>query len=149
MGHELLPPATPDVWQAFHDIRRIELFESKGRHGVYDDRHPDDFAPANQPLLFRVDGRPLGALRLDDRGDGTGVVRLVAVSSKEQGKGHGRIMQQLLDELARQRGMRELYINSAPTAVGFYEKTGWTRHVWDETELVGIAAECVQMRKPL
>jgi N-acetylglutamate synthase-like GNAT family acetyltransferase len=149
MHYELLPPATSDEWQAFHDIRRTELFENRGRHGVYNDRHPDDFVPANQPLLLRCDGRAIGSMRLDDRGDGTGVMRLVAVTSAEQGKGHGRAMQALADDLARQRGMRELYINSAPMAVGFYEKTGWTRHIWDADELVGVAADCVQMRKPL
>ena len=105
--------------------------------------------PANTPLLLKHDGRPVGTIRLDDLGDGTGVVRLVAVVQDVQGRGHGRAMSQLWDERARAKGLRTLYVNAAPEAVGFYEKMGWERHVWDAAELVGIAADCVQMRKRL
>jgi hypothetical protein len=40
-------------------------------------------------------------------------------------------------------------VNSAPEAVGYYEKMGWERFVWDSSELVGLAADCVQMVKRL
>jgi GNAT superfamily N-acetyltransferase len=149
MRYELSPPATPAEWQAFHDIRRTELFERRERYGVYDANHPDDIDPRNQPLLLRCDGRPVGTVRLDNFGDGTGCVRLVAVAAAEQGRGHGRQMQEMVEALARDRGIGRLYINAAPTAVGFYEKTGWSRHVWDPAELVGFSADCVQMQKKI
>lgn len=147
MGHTLAPPATDADWEAFHDIRDAVLF--KGRHStlVYDRNHPHDRDPANEPLLLKHDGRPVATVRLDDLGDGIGVVRLVAVVQDIQGSGHGRAMSQLWDERARAKGFRTLHVNSAPEAVGFYEKMGWERHVWDEGELVGIASTCVQMRK--
>ncbi len=149
MAYELAPPATPDEWQAFHDIRRTELFERKGRHGVYDPNHPHDRDPRNEPLLLRLGGRPVGTVRLDNFGDGTGVVRMVAVTAGEQGRGHGRTMQEMVELLARGRGIRTLYVNAAPTAVGFYEKTGWSRFNWNPGELIGIAADCVQMQKEI
>jgi GNAT superfamily N-acetyltransferase len=149
MRYELSPPATPSEWQAFHDLRRTELFERKGRHGIYDANHPDDRNPRNQPLLLRCDGRPVGTVRLDDFRDGTGCVRLVAITAEEQGKGHGRMLQEMVEALARDRGIRVLYINAAPTAVGFYQKTGWSRHLWNAAELVGFAADCVQMHKQI
>ncbi len=149
MAYELAPPATPDEWQAFHDIRRTELFERKGRHGVYDPNHPHDRDPRNEPLLLRLGGRPVGTVRLDNFGDGTGCVRMVAVIEVEQGRGHGRELSRLVDELARSLGIHTLYVNAAPEAVGFYEKGGWVRHVWDPVELAGIAEACVQMRKPV
>ena len=46
-------------------------------------------------------------------------------------------------------GLRELRVNAAPDAVGFYEGCGWQRNSWAPDELTGIAADCVQMTKPL
>ena len=149
MAYTLDPPATDDEWQAFHDIRDDVLFKARHRDVPYNRNHPDDFTPANTPLLLKEDGRPVGTIRLDDRGDGTGVVRLVAVIAGVQGRGHGRAMSQLCDERVRAKGLRTLYVNAAPEALGFYEKMGWERHTWDADQLVGIAADCIQMRKRL
>jgi N-acetylglutamate synthase-like GNAT family acetyltransferase len=149
MGYALEQPARPEQWTAFHAIRRVELFEARGRIGVYDADHADDRTPANSPLLLSLDGARVGVMRLDNRGDGTGIVRLVAVAAAAQGRGHGRVLQALLEARCRGQGIHTLFVNSAPAAIGFYEKTGWTRFVWDEAELAGIAAGCIQMRRPV
>ncbi len=149
MTYTLEAPASPDDWQAFHDIREAELFRARHRDVTYDRNHPDDFTPENQPLLFKRDGQPIGVMRLDDLGDGTGAVRLVAITHAEQGRGHGRAMAALCDTIARGAGLHTLNVNAAPEALGFYEKTGWERFVWNPAELVSIAADCVQMRKRL
>lgn len=149
MGYELVVVEDPTDWQAYHAIRRVELFENKGRHGIYDDRHPDDLADFATPYLLKLDGRPIGTTRLDRRGVREGVFRLVAVTSAEQGRGHGRILGQMVEARARALGIETLLVNAAPEAQGFYEKTGWTPFVWDSAELTGIAASCIQMRKLL
>ena len=149
MNHTLSPPVTEADWQAFHEIREAVLWTARGKSG-YDRRHVDDYeVPANQPLLLKDDGRPVGVARLDDRGDGTGAVRLVAVVSEGQGRGHGRAPSDLWDDNARGKGIHTLYVIAAPEALGFYEKMGWERFVWDEAELAGIASDCIQMRKRL
>lgn len=147
MTYELARVETPEQWSALHAIRRAVLFEVLLPDVAYDENHPDDRAPGNQPFLLKADGRTVGVVRLDDRGDGTGVVRLVAVVGDEQGRGHGRALDRLVGDLARSRGMTTLFVNAAPEAIGYYEKTGWTRHVWDRAELEGMATDCVQMRK--
>lgn len=147
MTHTLSPPVTDDDWRAYHDIREAVLWTARGRSG-YSRNHVDDYAvPANQPLLLKVDGRPVGAMRLDDFGDGTGCVRLVAIAAEEQGRGLGRIMSGLWEERARSTGLHTLYINAAPEALGFYERLGWERFVWSRAELESFAADCIQMRK--
>jgi GNAT superfamily N-acetyltransferase len=151
MSYELRPVSTAADWQAMHDIRRATLF-APGRHGervVYDDQHPDDRDSGNQCFVFLFNSEPIGVARLDRRGADGGVVRLVAILPDLQGGGHGRAMGAMIDEAARARGMTHLVINSAPTATGFYEKTGWIRAEWDASELIGIASRCVQMRKTL
>jgi N-acetylglutamate synthase-like GNAT family acetyltransferase len=149
LAYALTEPASPEDWRAFHDIRRTELFEARGRFGIYDPEHPHDRDPANRPLLLKCEGRPVGTVRLDDFGNGTGAVRLVAVLRSEQGRGHGRVLQDIVEAEARKRGIHTLYVNAAPTALGYYEKTNWQAFEWDPAELIGMAEHCVQMRKVL
>lgn len=149
MTYELVAVRDPADWTAFHDIRRVELFEARGRFGIYNDRHPDDVADFAHPYLLKRDGNPIGAMRLDIRDGGVGIFRLVAITVGEQRRGHGRVMARLAEERARAFGLRILHVNAAEDAVGFYEKTGWARYSWDPTELAGIAIACIQMRKLL
>ncbi len=149
MDYELRPVASEGEWQAMHALRRATLFSPERRPGlVYDDDHADDHAPDHVPYLLKVDGTPIGMVRLDFRGE-TAVVRLVAIAPTLQRQGHGTVLDRLVGEAAQARGVCTLVVNSAPDAVGFYEKCGWHRHVWDPEELAGIAADCVQMRKAL
>jgi GNAT superfamily N-acetyltransferase len=151
MSHTLRAVSKPEDWAAMHRLRRSTLF-APGRHGeeiAYDENHPDDRSPGNQCFLLWGDDAPIGVVRLDDRGEGVGVVRLVAIAPELQRQGHGRAMSALIDAEASRRGMYRLLINAHNRAVGFYEKTGWTRETWDLRELVGIAAECGQMSKLL
>ncbi|ODT79340.1 MAG: hypothetical protein ABS76_21075 [Pelagibacterium sp. SCN 64-44] len=149
MGYKLIDVVEPQDWADFHAIRRAELFEAKGRFGVYDDRHPDDRADFAHPYLLKLDEQALGTVRLDLFGDGRAAVRLVAISAGAQGRGHGRAMDRLVAERARGFGVHMLLVNAAAEAVGFYEKIGWERFDWDPAELVNIAAACIQMRKLL
>jgi GNAT superfamily N-acetyltransferase len=148
MGYELKTVETPDDWAAMHAIRREVLFAPERHQTQYDENHADDRAPANTPYLLVLDGKPVGVARLDAHGD-FGIIRLVAISKAEQGRGHGRALERLIEEQARNRGIRTLRLNSAPDAVGFYEKASWRRALWDPSELTGIASNCVQMEKAL
>ena len=149
MTYELRRVATAEDWSSLHVIRRATLF-TVGRHGDavrYDENHPDDRQPDNQPLLLVLAGEAIGVVRLDRRGADGGVVRLVGIVPEKQRQGHGRMLQQLVETTARARGMRRLAVNAHPSAVGFYEKTGWLKEAWDASELTGIATDCVQMTK--
>lgn len=149
MTYDLIEVTEPDDWAAYHAIRRQELFEAKGRHGIYNPNFPGEYLPGMHPYLLKLNGQPLGTTRLDIRDDGTCVFRLVAITALEQGRGHGRVLGRLVEERGRAFGAHTGLVNAAPTAVGYYEKTGWHRHVWDEAELVSIASDCIQMRKAL
>jgi GNAT superfamily N-acetyltransferase len=148
--HVLAPPVTEQDWQAFHDIREDVLFLRRGQPpGVYDRNHPVDRYPGKTPLLLSYDDAPIGTLRLDDFGDGTGGVRLVAIAADVQGRGHGRAMLELLEERAREEGMHTLVLNAESDSVGFYEKLGWHAFSWNPAEIRALAPDCVQMRKQL
>jgi N-acetylglutamate synthase-like GNAT family acetyltransferase len=76
-------------------------------------------------------------------------VRLVAIATDVQRRGHGRVLSALVENYARSLGLRILLVNAAPEAVGYYEKMGWRAHSWDEAELTGIAAGSKQMIKAI
>lgn len=150
MAHELRPVRTAADWQAMHDIRRATLFTEERHPGiVYDENHPLDRDPSHHPFLLTFGGTPIGVVRLDERGAGEGVVRLVAIVPHVQGQGHGRALGRLIEAEARRRGMHRLMLNAHKEAVGFYERTGWRAEVWDAAELADFAADCVQMVKAL
>ncbi|MGO4712896.1 GNAT family N-acetyltransferase [Bradyrhizobium sp. 2TAF24] len=148
MIHILRKVTTDADWRDYHALRRMVLWEAKGRRG-YDDRHVDEYHPAHHPLLLTWNGRAIGTTRLDDFGDGTGAVRLVAIAAERQRHGHGRVLSARVEDFARGRGVGTLYVNAAPEAVGYYDKMGWERFVWSKAELASHADGCVQMRKVL
>lgn len=148
MHYELRPVDAESDWRHMHHIRRTVLFRT-GRQSVeYDENHPDDRSECNVPYLLCLDSVPIGVVRLDFQEE-TAVVRLVAVIEDEQGRGHGREMDALVESEARQRGVKTLHVNAAPEAVGYYEKMGWKHAVWNADELVGLAKDCIQMTKQL
>jgi GNAT superfamily N-acetyltransferase len=149
MGYELIEVRDPADWEAYHAIRRQELFEAKGRFGIYNPDHPDEYVRQAHPYLLKLDGVPIGTTRLDVREDGVAIFRMVAITASAQGRGHGRIMGQLVEDRARAFGTTTLYVNAAETALGFYHRTGWVDHAWDPAELVSLAVNATQMRKLL
>jgi GNAT superfamily N-acetyltransferase len=144
--HEL---ASPEDWEAMHRLRLEVLFTPGRRPGlVYDRAHPHDTEPTHAKFLLLLDGTPIGTTRLDPRGDG-GVVRLVGIARHLQGQGHGSAMEGLVVDYARARGMTRLWVNAINTAVGFYEKCGWTPLGWDDVAVGAQGDDIVQMTKPL
>jgi len=124
---ELVRVADHDDWNAYHRIRREVLFEDRGLfHGAYDPMHPDNFVASHHPLLMFVADAPVGTVRLDCEANGLGIVRMVAVDGARQRRGHGRRMMALLERYALEQGCVFLEVNSAPDAVEFYQRLGWT-----------------------
>jgi N-acetylglutamate synthase-like GNAT family acetyltransferase len=146
MSYELVRVDTEGDWNEYHSIRRKVLWEGRGQSG-YDDRHADEYIVSNHPLLLRLNGRAIGTTRLDDFGNGTGAVRLVAIATDVQRKGHGRALSALVEDYARNLGLTLLFVNAVPEAIGYYKKMGFEFYDWNEAELTGIASDCKQMKK--
>lgn len=91
-------------WKAYHQIRRTALFENRGYFGVYREDHQDEFIPTNFPLLLFYESDPVGTVRIDTTKRGFAIVRLVAISLKEHGKGHGSHLLKLAENFIRSKG---------------------------------------------
>ena len=148
MNYELIKVTIESDWQEYHSLRRRVLWERRGLTN-YDETHADEYKPGNHPLLLKLNGRAIGTVRLDDVGNGTGAVRLVAIEPDLQRQGHGRILSDHVENYAHRLGITKLYVNAAPEAIGYYDKLGWKPELWDKDELVVIASHCRQMSKRL
>lgn len=149
MEHEIIKLKEVEDWKLYHAIRKEILFDEYGRSTVYDENYPDEFLPNHHPLLLKYNDKGIGTVRLDSIGNKQGVVRLVAIAKPYQRKGHGNVLDRMTADYARNLDINVLLVNAIPSAVGFYKKTGWKEFSWDSAELVGFAADSVQMKKIL
>jgi len=140
---------SPEDWEVYHRIRREELFEARGRMGMYDPNHADEYQPSQLSLLLKGPYGGVATTRFDRLDASTAAIRLVAVDKALQGQGLGRILAELTVALAREQGVRRIVVNAHPTAVGYYERSGFRKESWNPDELVGIAGDCVQMVRHL
>lgn len=130
----LKAPKTPQEWRAYHDIRRVVLFEARGRHGAYDPDHPDDRNPRNHPLLLCHDGEPVGTVRIDHRSAQAAIVRMVAIRQDVQGRGHGRRLICKAEQFILDLGCRTALVNAALAAQDFYRGLGYGVEAWDPAD---------------
>src|SRR5262245_60871035 len=117
-SHTLRTPENEEEWRVYHTIRRKVLFENRGRFGVYDENHPDEFEKNNHPLLLFDRDTPIGVIRIDIIGL-VAWFRRVAVREELQRAGYGRILLNLAEAFAQAEGCGEARSNVAADAVVF------------------------------
>ena len=139
--YRLTRPAAAEDWAAYHCIRQRVAFEG----GENPDDDPDEHAPGHFSLLLRLDGKPVGTIRVDDLDNGDAAFRLVAIDPARQGEGHGRVLLREAEAFARAIGCRRAVVYATPEAAGFYAAAGYAEDEFDENYFGGV----VQMMKPL
>lgn len=133
---ELRAPRSTEEWSRYHDTRKRCIFEKyngreSGYYCEYDRAHPDERDPANHPMVFLLDGRVIGTIRIDVKPDGRAIFRLVAIDTPWQGQGLGSIMLDLAVEYAAACGAHTICLNSVPEAYRFYARHGFLPARWE------------------
>jgi len=133
---ELRAPRSEAEWDRLHAIRKSFIFDVYHPPDgpwpcEYDPAHSDDRDPANRPLLVVADGEIAGTLRLDVKGRGMAVVRLVALDPGFRGVGMGAGVLRLVEDLARSAGAGSLCVNAQPGVAGFYVAAGFAPGRWE------------------
>jgi GNAT superfamily N-acetyltransferase len=117
---------SPEEWKVYHDMRRIILWENRGKFGVYDENRPDEHSPDNHPFLLLFRGTPVGVVRVDIVRDAReAIIRRMAIDETEQRKGHGRNLVKLIERFALDNGCNVVTVGSAEDATVFYAKCGY------------------------
>jgi len=62
-------------------------------------------------------------------------LRQMAVTSGLQGKGIGRVLMQFAENIGRDRGYKKIVMHARKTAIGFYEKIGYSKTGNEFTEV--------------
>lgn len=126
-GYQFYPPSSEADWKAYHDIRRIVLFEARGSFGTYQGDHPDEYAPANHPFLLFLKAKPIGVVRIDlPESKPEAIFRRVAIALAYQKQGHGTALMREAETFASAHERHFFIANVAPDAIPFYEKIGYT-----------------------
>jgi len=133
-GYRLGRPRSECEWDAFRAIRRSVDFESE--ESPCDPG--EDLAAGNYPLLLWLDGKPVGAIRIDSLDNGCAAFRLVAIHPECQGQGHGRVLLREAEDFARDIGCRKAVIYSTMEAAGFYASAGYAEDTWDDQYFGGV-----------
>jgi predicted acetyltransferase/GNAT superfamily N-acetyltransferase len=134
VNYELARPSTAAEWAAYHDIRRVAIFERYLPGQTYDPEDADEFKELNFPHLLRHDVDAIGTLRIDVLGDARAAFRLIAIRPDLQGQGHGAALLRLAEERAAAFGCGEVVLNAIKPALGFYRKHGYEPGAWFDVE---------------
>ena len=73
------------------------------------------------------DERMLGCCMLVEEDSETVRLRQMAVVNDLQGKGIGKALMQFAENLARDRGYRQITMHARKNSIGFYEKMGYIK----------------------
>lgn len=126
-------------------VLRHEVLRKPLRLNLYD----EDLAMECEQLhfgLFDDQGQLLACVIAAPVSATEAKVRQMAVRPACQGKGCGRILLEGAEQVLAQRGFATLYLNARMTAVGFYERLGYTQ---TGAEFLEVGLPHVRMTKTL
>lgn len=108
----------------------------------------DDLKKESEDILIGVydDDRLVACCILTKLSEDTCKLRQMAVHPKMQSNGVGAALMQFAENLARDNGFKNMVMNSRKTAIGFYEKLGFSIC---SDEFVEVTIPHVQMSKKL
>jgi len=98
-------------------------------------------------ILVVMDGEEIvGCVMLHPSGADTVKLRQMAIHERLQGKGIGKVLVEDAEQLAAEKGYKEIVLHARMTAKGFYEKLGYTPFGAEFTE---VTIPHIAMRKTL
>jgi predicted acetyltransferase/GNAT superfamily N-acetyltransferase len=127
------PRGRPE-WEAYHALRRREIFARYLPGQPYDPEDADEFAETNLPHLLWLNGEPIGTIRIDFLGEGRAAFRLIAIHGDLQRQGHGSVLLRMAEERVMLFGCAGVVLNAIKPALGFYEKHGYRTGHWFDVE---------------
>ena len=131
---DVIPATSDDERQAAFAIREAVFIDEQGVDRLLEFDGLDDEA---EHLLARIDGRPVGTLRLRWIDDAVAKIERVAVLKQMRGRAVGAALMETALERLRGRGVRSARLHAQTYALDFYAKLGFEAYgdVFDEDGL--------------
>ncbi len=124
-GIRIVKALTDREWQAYHRIRKEQIFDLIGAE--YNPQHPSLNDPAHIHLVLYKGSDIAGVAHLQFLDDHNAVLRPFAMDAPYQKKGLGSIYLKQIERWLRQQGCQLLRLHAQPKAVKFYERLGYER----------------------
>lgn len=117
-------PETAQEWEQYYQLRYTVLREPWGQlkgSEVLQDEDKTDHAMVIDSETHEI----VGVARMQINTPTQGQVRCVAVAPHVQGKGVGKLLMKYMEELAQQKGIKEIILDARENAVKFYLSIGY------------------------
>ncbi len=105
---------------------RLDEFVHEFPGGVAHELDSGDTPETPYILVMDERGKPVGTCRLHYLGNDVAKIERVSVLKEFRRTGAGRVVIAAAEEWLRENGIRRIRINSRDTAIGFYERLGYT-----------------------
>lgn len=139
-------PATPKEWEQYYNLRFTVLREPwgqlKGSEVLKDEDQAD-----HAMIVDAETNEIVGVARMQTNTPTQGQVRCVAVSPNVQGKGVGKLLMKYLEDVAKEKGIKEIILDARENAVKFYQSIGYT--IFEDSYLLFGEIQHYKMRKEL
>ena len=117
-------PITSEEWEQYYDLRFKVLREPWGQlkgSEVLTDEDQADHAMVVDSKTNRI----VGVARMQTNSSIQGQVRCVAVSPEMQGRGVGKLLMSYLENVAQEKGFKEIVLDARENALKFYLSIGY------------------------
>ena len=137
-------PETPQEWEQYYQLRYTVLREPWGQlkgSEVLQDENQADHVMVIDSETHEI----MGVARMQTNTPTQGQVRCVAVAPHVQGQGVGKLLMKYLEELAQQKGIKEIILDARENAVKFYLSIGY--EIFEDSYLLFGEIQHWKMRK--
>jgi N-acetylglutamate synthase-like GNAT family acetyltransferase len=121
---QIKSPVTRDDFKQYYELRYKVLREPWGQpRGT----EKDDYEPISQHFMAVDDanGEILGVVKMFEKEPGVAWVSHLAVASRHQNKGIGRLLMDHVERLAREQGYKSIGCMSRLNTTKYFEKMGY------------------------
>jgi ribosomal protein S18 acetylase RimI-like enzyme len=137
-------PSTQQEWEDYYNLRFTVLREPWGQPKGSEVLKDEDQADHAMVVDLASD-KIVGVARMQTNTPAQTQVRCVAVSPEVQGKGVGKMLMKYLEDIAQQRGIKEIVLDARENAVKFYQSIGYD--IFEDSYLLFGEIQHWKMRK--
>lgn len=128
---KMKPVETEREWDEYHRIRETEIFRPHNKADfVYNREHKDEFKTKNHPMVFTLEDKVVGVVRLDHATKTRMIMRVFGFDKSAQNQGHGTTALQLIEQYALENEFKSIALNAHASTVTFYIKNGFEKNFW-------------------